>query len=182
MSAPLISPKAQIGANVKLGVGVHIRETAVIGDHCTIGDYCTIQPGANVAGAVTIGESTYVGMGAVILDHHNVGAGAIVAAGAVVVQTRLPDGTLLPDVTLKPFHLEEPIEPWDLEKAIGIPPADGPEQWTGGTLFPQSSRKAARPNDSYASSKPGSATCAADRPSSRRWCARSSRRSPGRPA
>jgi acetyl/propionyl-CoA carboxylase alpha subunit/acetyl-CoA carboxylase carboxyltransferase component len=27
---------------------------------------------------------------------------------------------------------------------LGIPPADGPEQWTGGTLFPQSSRKAAR--------------------------------------
>ena len=26
----------------------------------------------------------------------------------------------------------------------GVPPADGPEQWTGGTLFPQSSRKAAR--------------------------------------
>ena len=26
----------------------------------------------------------------------------------------------------------------------GTPPADGPEQWTGGTLFPQSSRKAAR--------------------------------------
>jgi len=36
----------------------------------------------------------------------------------------------------------------------GIPPADGPEQWTGGTLFPQSSRKAARAINAASASRP----------------------------
>jgi acetyl/propionyl-CoA carboxylase alpha subunit/acetyl-CoA carboxylase carboxyltransferase component len=37
---------------------------------------------------------------------------------------------------------------------FGIPPADGPEQWTGGTLFPQSSRKAARALNAASGSRP----------------------------
>jgi acetyl/propionyl-CoA carboxylase alpha subunit/acetyl-CoA carboxylase carboxyltransferase component len=37
---------------------------------------------------------------------------------------------------------------------FGIPPADGPEQWTGGTLFPQSSRKAARAINAASGSRP----------------------------
>jgi acetyl-CoA carboxylase carboxyltransferase component len=36
----------------------------------------------------------------------------------------------------------------------GIPPADGPEVWTGGTLFPQSSRKAARAINAASGSRP----------------------------
>ncbi|HXY38231.1 MAG TPA: carboxyl transferase domain-containing protein, partial [Vicinamibacteria bacterium] len=36
----------------------------------------------------------------------------------------------------------------------GVPPADGPEQWTGGTLFPQSSRKAARAVNAASGSRP----------------------------
>ena len=37
---------------------------------------------------------------------------------------------------------------------FGIPPADGPEQWTGGTLFPQSSRKVARAINAASGSRP----------------------------
>jgi acetyl-CoA carboxylase carboxyltransferase component len=37
---------------------------------------------------------------------------------------------------------------------FGIPPADGPEQWTGGTLFPQSSRKAARAINAASGNRP----------------------------
>ncbi len=36
----------------------------------------------------------------------------------------------------------------------GIPPADGPELWTGGTLFPQSSRKAARAINAASGNRP----------------------------
>ncbi len=36
----------------------------------------------------------------------------------------------------------------------GIPPADGPEWWTGGTLFPQSSRKAARAINAASGNRP----------------------------
>jgi acetyl-CoA carboxylase carboxyltransferase component len=36
----------------------------------------------------------------------------------------------------------------------GVPPADGPEQWTGGTLFPQSSRKLARAINAASHNRP----------------------------
>ncbi len=36
----------------------------------------------------------------------------------------------------------------------GVPPADGPEQWTGGTLFPQSSRKMARALNAASGNRP----------------------------
>jgi acetyl/propionyl-CoA carboxylase alpha subunit/acetyl-CoA carboxylase carboxyltransferase component len=37
---------------------------------------------------------------------------------------------------------------------LGIPPADGPEAWTGGTLFPQSSRKVARAINGASGNRP----------------------------
>jgi acetyl/propionyl-CoA carboxylase alpha subunit/acetyl-CoA carboxylase carboxyltransferase component len=37
---------------------------------------------------------------------------------------------------------------------LGVPPADGPETWTGGTLFPQSSRKAARAINAASGNRP----------------------------
>ena len=36
----------------------------------------------------------------------------------------------------------------------GVPPADGPEHWTGGTLFPQSSRKLARALNAASNNRP----------------------------
>jgi len=36
----------------------------------------------------------------------------------------------------------------------GVPPADGPEQWTGGTLFPESSRKMARALNAASGNRP----------------------------
>jgi acetyltransferase-like isoleucine patch superfamily enzyme len=50
----------------------------------------TISPGANVAGAVTIGEGAYIGMGAIVLDRVTIGAHAVVGAGAVVTKD-VPD-------------------------------------------------------------------------------------------
>jgi len=37
---------------------------------------------------------------------------------------------------------------------LGVPPADGPESWTGGTLFPQSSRKLARALNAASGNRP----------------------------
>jgi acetyltransferase-like isoleucine patch superfamily enzyme len=48
------------------------------------------MPGANIAGACTIGAQAYVGMGALVLDHHSVGSHSVVGAGAVVTRD-VPD-------------------------------------------------------------------------------------------
>jgi acetyltransferase-like isoleucine patch superfamily enzyme len=48
------------------------------------------MPGANIAGACSIGNATYVGMGALVLDHHIVGSQSVVGAGSVVTRD-VPD-------------------------------------------------------------------------------------------
>jgi acetyltransferase EpsM len=62
----------------------------LVGHDTVIGDYVTLSPGANIAGAVSVGAGTYVGMGAIVLDRIRVGEGAVVAAGAVVTKD-VPD-------------------------------------------------------------------------------------------
>ena len=57
----------------------------------------TLQPGANVAGAITIGDQVYIGMGAIILKRLTIGRGATVAAGALV-RKDVPDHTLVAGV------------------------------------------------------------------------------------
>ncbi len=44
----------------------------------------TIQPGANIAGVCRIGQATYIGMGAVVLDHVKIGKHCVIGAGALV--------------------------------------------------------------------------------------------------
>ena len=54
----------------------------------------TIQPGANVAGACHIGQATYIGMGAIVIDHITVGSHSVVGAGAVVTKD-VPDNVVV---------------------------------------------------------------------------------------
>ena len=54
----------------------------------------TVQPGANIAGALTIGDQTYIGMGAIIFERLTIGNGVTVAGGALVVRD-VPDRTLV---------------------------------------------------------------------------------------
>lgn len=58
----------------------------LVGHHATVHDYVTLSPGANVAGAVTIGEGAYIGMGAIILGRVTIGDHAVDGAGAVVTR------------------------------------------------------------------------------------------------
>ena len=50
----------------------------------------TISPGANIAGRITIGDGTYVGMGAIILDSLKIGSGSVIGAGSLVTKD-VPD-------------------------------------------------------------------------------------------
>ena len=95
--APAISPvirsalvgrlvdEGRIGSNAMLSEYTIVNRGALIGHHTRIGAGSTVGPGANVAGAVTIGDVTYLGMGCIVRDRVTIGAGATVGAGAVVV-------------------------------------------------------------------------------------------------
>jgi len=63
---PLISPKAQIGANVQIGFGANIRASAIVGDNCVIGDHCII---GHAAGGEWAGKPARIGAGSTIRSH-----------------------------------------------------------------------------------------------------------------
>lgn len=98
-----LSSKATISARAKLGQGIAVMPGAVINadtviddgcivntnasiDHdCHIGPYVHIAPGTNVAGSVTVGEESFIGVGSRIIDGVTIGSKVIVGAGTVVL-------------------------------------------------------------------------------------------------
>lgn len=98
-----IHPKATIAASVTLGKGVVIAAGVVINpdtriedyvivntaasiDHdCRIGSYVHIAPGTRLAGTVSVGEGTLVGINATVLPNKQIGSWSVIGAGAVVV-------------------------------------------------------------------------------------------------
>src|SRR5947199_2500792 len=78
-------------SRIEIGPRCSIQDTAVI--HCAIdlptivGEAVTIGHGALLEGCV-VEDNAVVGMGAIVLQHARVGAGAMVAAGGVVPERR----------------------------------------------------------------------------------------------
>ena len=113
--ATLIHPAACISPRSSIGAGCIIEPGVVIASHTTvckhvflnrgvlvghdtrIDSYASLQPGANVAGVCHISESTYVGMGSVVIDHTVVGRNSVIAAGAVVTKN-IPDNVMVAGV------------------------------------------------------------------------------------
>ena len=100
----LIHPSAQIGVDVKIGVGTVVMANAVInpcstvGKHCivntssvvehdgVIGNYVHISPKSALGGTVKIGDCTHIGIGAVVRNNVSVCNDCVVGAGAVVIK------------------------------------------------------------------------------------------------
>ena len=85
------------GSNVQDNVSVHVDA----GQPVKIGANVSIGHNAVVHGC-TIGDSSLIGMGAVVLSGAVIGEGCLVAAGAVVLEgTIVPDGSLVAGVPAK---------------------------------------------------------------------------------
>jgi sugar O-acyltransferase (sialic acid O-acetyltransferase NeuD family) len=97
----LICQSVVVASNTVVGRHVRLNRGVLVGHDTHIGDYCTIQPAANIAGFSRLGEKVYVGMGATILEHIEIGAGSVIAAGAVVTRD-VPPKTLVMGV---PAHI-----------------------------------------------------------------------------
>jgi len=104
-------PTYSMASDVEIGQGTVIMAGAIIDPACRIGNYCIINnnsvvchdaviedavhicPGVHVAGQVTIGLASWVGIGSCISDHVNIGARSYIGAGSVVVKD-IPGGVL----------------------------------------------------------------------------------------
>jgi UDP-perosamine 4-acetyltransferase len=106
-----ISPSATVSSSVKLGTGIAIMAGAVIQTDTFIGDqtiintlasvdhdgrianYVHIAPGCHLAGCVSIGEGTFLGLGSNVINDLTIGNWSILGAGTVVVKD-IPDFVL----------------------------------------------------------------------------------------
>ena len=80
----IVNPGAVIGSNC-------IINTSASVDHdCRIGKHVHICPGVRLAGNVTVGDGTMIGIGSSVIQGVRIGARCVIGAGSVVVRD-VPD-------------------------------------------------------------------------------------------
>jgi len=108
----LIHPRATIESSARIGNGVQvfanayigseavlhpmcmINTSAVISHDCEIGSFTHIAPGALLAGQVSVGERTLLGMGVTTAIGVKVGSGVRIGNGAIILAD-VPDHTII---------------------------------------------------------------------------------------
>ena len=81
----VVFANAVINVDAKIGQAVIVNTAAVIEHDCIVSDACHISPTACLAGEVTVGEYSWVGMGANIIQGLHIKDNVVIGAGAVVV-------------------------------------------------------------------------------------------------
>lgn len=107
----LIHPSAQIGIGITIGIGTLVAAGAVISpgteigngciintcasvDHdCRIGDFAHVAVSAHLAGGVTVGNRSFLGIGSSVIEYKNITGDCIIGAGAVVIRDICESGT-----------------------------------------------------------------------------------------
>lgn len=85
-----IQPFVTIGKNVTMWSGNHIGHDSVVRDHTFISSHVV------VSGFVTVEESCFLGVNSTIRDGVTVGASTLIGAGAVVLADLDPDSVIVP--------------------------------------------------------------------------------------
>lgn len=107
----LIHPSAVLATDVEIGTGTAVMAGVVINSSTRIGkgcivntcssldhdnvlnDYSHVSPGVTIAGHVSIGNRTWLGIGSVVSNNVTICSDCIVGAGAVVVKDICEAGT-----------------------------------------------------------------------------------------
>lgn len=94
-----VSPGTVIAAGAIVNPGAKIDENVIINTGATIDHECSIEegvhlcPGTHLAGNVSIGRATWIGIGTIVSDHLRIGANTVIGAGAVVMHD-IPDNVV----------------------------------------------------------------------------------------
>lgn len=81
-----VMPNAVINANAKIGKHCIINTNAAVEHDDVIADFSHISVGTKLSGTVHIGERTWVGAGATVIQETKICADCMIGAGAVVVK------------------------------------------------------------------------------------------------
>lgn len=98
-----VSPFSEVGPGTVIMARAVVNPAAVIGQHCIINtaavvehdcileNYVHVSPNAALAGNVTVGEGSHIGIGACVIQGITIGKWCTIGAGAVVIRD-IPDG------------------------------------------------------------------------------------------
>ena len=84
-----------INADAKVGKHCIINSTAVVEHEDQMEDFVHVSVGAKLGGAVKVGKSTWIGMGAIVINNVSICGGCMIGAGAVVVDNIDMPGTYI---------------------------------------------------------------------------------------
>jgi len=86
-----------INASTKIGMGSIINTSTSVDHDCIVGAGVHISPGAHLGGAVEVGDCTWIGLGARVINNLRIGCNAIIGAGSTVIKD-VPDAVLVAGV------------------------------------------------------------------------------------
>lgn len=75
-----------IDAGVKIGANVLLNVGCIIAHDTTIEDHCFLSPAVSLAGFITVGHSSVVGINATLIDNLTVPPGTQIGGGTVVIK------------------------------------------------------------------------------------------------
>lgn len=89
-SGSIVAPFASIQSLAVVRDNVSINTQAIIGHHVSIGHGAVISSQVNLGGSCTVGDCSYIGMGACILEGICVGSWSVLGMGSVLYKD-IPD-------------------------------------------------------------------------------------------
>ncbi|KAF7779303.1 hypothetical protein PMAN_a0164 [Pseudoalteromonas marina] len=92
-SGSVIAANAVINTFAEVGRGCIINTSAIIEHDCRIGDFTHICPGTSLAGGVSVGRASWVGIGSKVKQLIHIGDNTLIGAGSLVVKDISSDVT-----------------------------------------------------------------------------------------
>lgn len=96
-SGSVVMGGSVINVGVKIGHACIINTSASIDHDCILKDGVHLSPGVNIGGKVNVGECTWIGIGAKVINNVNISSNVLIAAGAVIVNN-IPPNVLMAGV------------------------------------------------------------------------------------
>lgn len=91
----VVMPGVVISSFARVGKGCIINTGTTIDHDSIIEDYVHLSPGVNIAGTVTVGAESWLGIGSVVINNITITPKCIIGAGAVVIKDLLESGTYI---------------------------------------------------------------------------------------